>query len=532
MTRHALQTHCPNSGLFAVSSLGRSLATAEGAAPGDLHPAHLEGPLGWLATALQTQDEARLERLWSLAAGQVSLLGRGVEAFAYRYPEAAATAGYRRRLRELRRRQRQRRGLVGTAAAACLLGGLWTYDALGYQRATRFEADHTAEPAAALRHWEDYRFWHPTRLVLGPGSSQGEEERLRELKRKARQAEGAERLADLRRRAANPDADPETLWARLHDFAADYPEASVLDLQPLREEIKLRRDDQVRRKARCAYDELVLTEQRVANLTSLVAQADRFLRDFPGSPEEQEVQRRRDAYLLRLDGYDIEAARNYSARQPLDFEKRRELYQRYLDKHAGGGAFAKEAEAALRDIATEWDKHDFRPVRDHFEAKPGEIAELVSRCRGYLAMHPQGQFAAAATELLRWSERVTTAGEYRVTLNNGEFERGVARFFSRGPKLSVELEVNGVYYGPSTITRNRYDPEWDYEFPRRVRWKLGEPVRIRVTDHTWKDRVVFEAASADGDPLGLRLLTGEVWSGRNHVTFESDFALPVLPKVE
>ncbi len=171
-------------------------------------------------------------------------------------------------------------------------------------------------------------------------------------------------------------------------------------------------------------------------------------------------------------------------------------------------------------------------MRDHFVAKPGETAELVARCRTYLAVHPHGQFKDAAEDLLRWSERVTAPNAYRVKLRGGHFEKKIARFFSRGPDLSVELEVAGVRYGPSNITVNRYDPEWDYEFNRPVRWKLGDKVIIRVTDHDWKDRVVVEIASDDGDPLGMRLLSGEANSGPNRVTFESDFALPMLPKIE
>jgi hypothetical protein len=119
-----------------------------------------------------------------------------------------------------------------------------------------------------------------------------------------------------------------------------------------------------------------------------------------------------------------------------------------------------------------------------------------------------------------------------VVLRNGSFDRGIGRWFTRGPKLSVELEVNGIRYGPGPIVKNRYDPEWEFEFPRRVRWKLGEAVRIRVTDHNWKDQVVVDIASDEGDPLALRLLSGEAWSGPNRLTFESDFALPQLPKIE
>src|SRR5262249_18320228 len=101
---------------------------------------------------------------------------------------------------------------------------------------------------------------------------------------------------------------------------------------------------------------------------------------------------------------------------------------------------------------------------------------------------------------------------------------------SRGAYLSVEIEVAGVRYGPSTIVKRSYDPEWDYEFPRKVRWKLGDPVRVIVTDnYYWRRRV------GDGtfdDPLALSKLAGEVQTGYGTLTFPSDFALPRLRKAE
>src|SRR5262249_5957654 len=278
-------------------------------------------------------------------------------------------------------------------------------------------------------------------------------------------------------------------------------------------------------------DALLAAERRTTDLGALVDRADRFLRDFAGSPHESDVRLRRDGYLGRMDERIIELARVYSAKNPLNFQTRREHYQRYLDKYPTGSA-ATEATAALLAIESQWDKHDFRTVRDHFLAKPGEISELVARCRTYLAVHPEGRFTTAATELLRWSERVTAPGEYKVALRDGQFERKIARFFSRGPDLSVEIEVAGVKHGPSSFTKNRYDPEWNYEYPLRIRWKVGDPVTIRVIDNDWRKRVVVEVSSAEGDPLALRMLTGEIWSGNNRVTFESDFRMPVLPNIE
>jgi len=171
-------------------------------------------------------------------------------------------------------------------------------------------------------------------------------------------------------------------------------------------------------------------------------------------------------------------------------------------------------------------------VRDHFQAHPGDVKELQALCRSYLAVHPHGRFRDAGHDLLRWTERVTQPGEYRVVLKGGSFDRKVAHFFSRGPSLSVEIEVNGVRYGPSNIVARSYQPEWNYEFPRRVRWKLGDNVRILVTDKYYWDRRVAEISSDGNDPLAMRLLSGEVNSGKNSLTFESDFAMPAMPKIE
>jgi hypothetical protein len=525
MVGHALKAHCPQNGLFAVSALG--------APPGStLQPRNLGEPLTWLAATLQTQDEARMEQLWKLGANQPALLERCVACFAHRYPNAPATAVYRRRLRELRRRRALRRAVIGAAAVLGLLFGTSTYDALGYQAALRYERTHADQPVAVFQQWQSYQTWHPTRLVLWPGAAEREAEHLRSVNQQVREFQCQEQLGELRRKVADPDADPSAIQQQFQTFRVSFPEIDVDgEVQQLRLALKGRYEEQQAARAQRAFDELIASEQQATDLLPLVAQADRFLRDYTGTPHESEVRRRRDAYLGRLDDRDIEFARNYSARQPLNFQTRRESYQRYLDKHPDG-AFADEARKALQTIETEWDRHDFRQVRDHFLAHPGDIPELVARCRSYLAVHPQGQFTAPASELLRWSEKVTAPGEYKVVLRGGVFDHKLASYLSRGPDYSVEIEVGGVRYGPSQVVARRYDPDWDYEFPRKVRWKLGDPVCIRVTDHEWRTRVVLEIASDPADPLSMRMLSGEVWSGKNVLTFESDFTLPVLPKIE
>jgi hypothetical protein len=528
MTQHALRLHSPQHAFFAVSSLGGPIA-AEG--PFALRPFGLDGPLTWLAEALRLQDEARMERLWQEAANRPALLHRCIACFARRYPNAPALEQYRSRLTDLLRRKRRRRSLMMVLALAAVFLTVGTYDAVGEQRTARFAAEHADDPVAVRANYQSYQAWHPTRHLFRPAAARAEEERLRDLESQVRTHRREERLAELHRRAADPDADPEALWQQFQAFHADYPEQDLdADWQQFRSALKSRRDAERERRADSSFADLERTE-RQADLPRLVEQADRFLRDYTGTGHESEVRRRRQAWLLRLDERDVDEARSYSAAQPLNFQSRRERYQRYLERHPEG-AFAKEAREAIDAIDADWDKYDFRKVRDHFQEHAGEVKELDKLCRSYLAVHPQGRFRETARDLLRWSERITQPGEYRIVLKSGSFDKKVAYWLSRGPNLSVAIEVNGVRYGPSSIAGRGYSPEWNFEFPRRVRWKMGDSVRIIVTDHYFWNRQVAEVASADGDPLALRLLTGDVAVGPNTLTFESDFSLPQLPKIE
>ncbi|HEY1861025.1 MAG TPA: hypothetical protein VGG61_11755 [Gemmataceae bacterium] len=530
MTRHALQSHCPQNGIFAVSSLGAAPDNGDGSSM--LAPVNLDGPLAWLTGALQSQDEARLEWLWSQAPGQAALHTRALACFTRRYPDAEAATRYRQRIAADKKRRRWRRALVGMGTAAGLLASLWTYDAWGRQQAVRFEADHGDDPAAAAKHWRDFQKWHPTRHALGVANERAERDRMQDLDAQARDKERDSRLEQLHRLAADVEADPETVWRQFHAFHAEFPEAELPgEVASLRARTEVRREKQLSERAQRAYDELRAADGQTPDLPALIALAERYLQDFPNSASAADVRRRRDACLVRLEDRDLEAARAYSAQQPLNFQTRRELYKRYLDRHPDG-SLRKEAEFALQAIDVEWDKHDFRAVRDHFQSQPGDLPELNARCQRYLAIHPHGQFASSAQELLRWSERVAAPRDYKVVVKGGDFEHRIAFWLSRGPDLSVEIEVAGVRYGPSQIVKNRYDPDWDYEFPRPIRWKLGDPVRIRVYDHDYWKRKVVEIASDDGDPLAMRLLCGEAASGPNRITFESGFSMPILPRIE
>lgn len=524
MTRHSLETHCSNSELFAVSTLEREDEHFR------LAPKNLDQPLAWLATALQAQDEARIERLW--AERDLALLTRCVTAFARRYPAAASVSTYHARLRQLRRRLLGRRSLVGAALAACLTLGVLSYDALGRQAAERFEAENAHDPAAALGEWEKYQQWHPTRHLLTPEAEREERDHVKQLEKEGKRRAYEQRLAELKRGAEDRDADAEALAQQFVAFRQEYPDADRGDWQALQEIVDRRRAELRARRARQDYEAILAAEHRAMDPQALLALADRFIAEHAGSAQEEPVRYRRADYRARVDVRDIEDARAYSRQHPLHFQTRLERFQRYLERHPANGCFVKEAEQALVAINGEWDRYDFRAIRDHFEQSPGDLPNLAARCRAYIGAHPQGQFVNSAQELLGWSERVGTSRDYRVVLRRGEFDKKIARFFSLGPDLSVEIEVKGVRYGPSNIVRNQYTPEWEYEFPRAIRWKLGDPVKIIVTDHDWKDRVVMTIESEEGDPLAMRLLAGENSSGSNRVVFESDFRMPVLPRVD
>ncbi len=98
------------------------------------------------------------------------------------------------------------------------------------------------------------------------------------------------------------------------------------------------------------------------------------------------------------------------------------------------------------------------------------------------------------------------------------------------------VEVAGVTYGPSPVIRNNYQPIWDYTFPRPIRWKLGDPVTVKVIDHGyWSDATVVVLNSQKGDPLALRMLSETIRPSKGGTTtlvFASDFKIPELPAPE
>jgi hypothetical protein len=320
-------------------------------------------------------------------------------------------------------------------------------------------------------------------------------------------------------------------WALFQRTQADYPEPPRAgNARQLQVDQGPDRAAERERGGQSAFEALETAETK-GDLPALVEQADRFLRDHAGTSSEGEVRRRRALYLRRIDERDVEEARWFSAQNPLHFAGRREQFRRYLERHPSG-AFVPEATMALETLAAEWDRYDYRLAREQFLARPLDFKEVEVRGRAYLAAHPEGRFRSVIADLLRFCERSAVEGEFRIVLKSGSFDRAAKAWFSRGPKLAVEIEVNGVRHGPGPIAARGYQPEWDYEFPRRVRWKPGDAVVIRVTDHWYWRRTVLVMASEEGDPLALRLLSGPVSADGHTLTFESDFRVPELPEAQ
>src|SRR5262249_36930992 len=125
---------------------------------------------------------------------------------------------------------------------------------------------------------------------------------------------------------------------------------------------------------------------------------------------------------------------------------------------------------------------------------------------------------------------------YTVKVVKGDFSKKLGRWFTRGPDLSVEIVVNGIKHGPTGVIKNNYDPVWDHEFPRGVKWKPGDQVRIIIRDNDFKTiglgRTILNYTSGDDDKLAMRLLSGKFEFDEHAVWFESDFNMPVLPKAD
>jgi GTPase SAR1 family protein len=574
MTRHALAWHAPRSAIFAVSSYGRE-AEGDGRPPAELHPLGLEGPLGWLADQLEAGDVELLEWLWDLAPDDLPRLSRCVRAFERRYPRSDRLGEFSRRLGVLRRR-RLKRSLVGLAGAAALVAaGLAGYDAWGYRSALAFERDHAA-PAIRDR-WARLIARHPTLPVFWPGLARRARRRQAEWTVKAAELQVAHgtagpglpeelkglkdevpglapeirRVEDVQERQRHDREWQEIQVASL--VSSDRPEVQLAALRSFLEKhpttphraeaVRLAgslRDRLAERQARRERQEVDAirraAERPRPDYPDLIRQAEEFLARHPEGRLRGEVRELIAQFVQTIDARDIEKARQYSRNYPTNFATRIERFEDYLKAHRESGRYVGEATRALAQIQAEWDTYTYRKAYDHLVAHPDDVAQVAELLRDYRRSHPDGRYRRDAERYLAWWDRVSTPNDYRVTLRRGQVEPSVGKYLGGGgPDLGVEIEVAGVKHGPSTVIRNTSTPIWDYTFPRPIRWKLGDPVTIRILDYDWSDSVIYTLHSRKGDPLAIRLLSGTIQpskGGRTRLVFSSDFQMPKLTRPE
>jgi hypothetical protein len=460
-------------------------------------------------------------------------------------------------------------------AAAALFAGLAGYDAWGYRSALAFERGNPA-PAVA-RRWSETISRHPTLSLFWPSEAKRARlkqaewtikaaevqvangtaapdlgDRLVKLKDEApdlvlaiRKVEVAQdqvrheaRWKDVKAEALTPTDEPEKPLAALQSFLREFAETPHRDeALTLTRTLKAQADAKRSSLERRLVDDLIRAEGLPnADLRDLIDRAEQFLAEHPGSDWRGEVEHRLQSYVHKLDDRDIERARQYSKQYPTNFATRIERYQDYLKAHQGGGRYISEATEAKDRILREWDTYTYRLAYDHLQAHPDDVAEVARRLRDYIRDHRDGRFARDAQTYLDWWDKVSVPNEYKVTLRRGEVDPGVGKYLAGGgPDLGVTIEVGGVTYGPSPVVRNTHRPIWEYTFPRPIRWKVGDPVTVKIVDYDWSDSTVSTLFSRKGDPLALRNLSGTIKLAKGSKTtlvFASDFKVPQLTQPE
>lgn len=257
-----------------------------------------------------------------------------------------------------------------------------------------------------------------------------------------------------------------------------------------------------------------------------IEKLETLAREYGGLPVSADIEKRRHEASIRLDDRDAARAEAVTADEKAPFADRHRAWLEYLDRHPQGRSSDKARREMMR-LGREWDRADYRQLRDRYKADPGAVEALRTAGQAYLATHRAGAFRDPVTALLRWCDQVSEPGEYHVKLLSGVFDNKSAFWASRGLSVSLTLEVGGKTYGPSPIITTT-TPKWDYDFGRRIRWKSGDSVRIIVKDHYFWKRTIADQTFTD--PLAMVRLSGLIDFKNGSVRFESDFTLPLLPE--
>lgn len=278
-----------------------------------------------------------------------------------------------------------------------------------------------------------------------------------------------------------------------------------------------------------AYDSLRRTEQFAgSDYTRIMDEAERFLENYPNSELAADARGLFDRAAHSRDEHDFELARQFSRDNPDRFEVRIKRYQEYLDAHAASGGFAADARRAIESIRMDWSEHDYRSIFEFWRTYPNDIAAVAVRLRRFEESHPASSRRAAVEQFLARYEKASAPGDYRIRVKSGSFDRSIGHLVSFGPDLAVDIEVAGVRLGRTPIVADSFEPAWEYEFPQMVRWRIGDPVKIRVMDFDYSNRTILKIDSGD-DPLALRYLNGTSVSNGHRLTIECNFEIPTLP---
>jgi hypothetical protein len=261
---------------------------------------------------------------------------------------------------------------------------------------------------------------------------------------------------------------------------------------------------------------------------SLLDQAERFLAAYPNGAAADQVRALYAKYSRAWDERDFEAAREFSRANPDRFESRIARYQEYLERHAAVGLHVADARVAVESIRTDWAETDYRAIYDFHRRYPNDVVAVTGRVRRYVEDHPSSHRRAVADQFLARYEKAAAPGEYRLRVKSASFARSIGRTLSLGPDLAVEVEVAGVRIGRTPIVADSFEPVWDYEFPQNIRWRVGDPVKIRVIDFDYTNHTILKIETTD-DPMALRYLSGTLNVQGHRLTFECDFQEPSLP---
>jgi hypothetical protein len=262
---------------------------------------------------------------------------------------------------------------------------------------------------------------------------------------------------------------------------------------------------------------------------SLMESAEQFIERYPRSPLADEAKTLFEKYARAWDEHEFQAAREFSKANLQTFDAQLARFQAYIDHHGAAGKSVAEAHAAVAKIRADWAEHDYRLIHEFATRYPSDLAAVATRMRRFLDDHPGSRHRAAAEQFLVRYERAATPREYRLRVKSGSFAHSIGRTFSSGPDLAVEIEVAGVRVGRTPIMADSFEPVWNYEFPQNIRWRLGDPVRIRVIDFDYSNRAILKIEPPADDPLAMRYLTGPITAEGHQLVFESDFQVPTLP---